>query len=154
MDSAMEQELTHALQTFGGQLTALSEKFVSDYLPLTEKLKQVVDMAGSQKPSASASTSSSLNAPSSLNTNSLNTGSSHIASPDTTPGPKTNSDGPINPDLPSSTASSLNAGLPTQTKPKASINAPSRSVASKVKTEQKPPLMPGRRGLRAERNQK
>lgn len=154
MDSAMEQELTHALQTFGGQLTALSEKFVSDYLPLTEKLKQVVDMAGSQKPSASASTSSSLNAPSSLNTSLSNTGSSHIASPDTTPGPKTNSDGPINPDLPSSTASSLNAGLPTQTKPKASPNTSSRPAAPKVKTEEKPPLMPGRRGLRAERNQK
>jgi len=46
MDSAMEKELTHALQTFGCQLTALSEKFVSDYLPLTEKLKKVVEMAG------------------------------------------------------------------------------------------------------------
>lgn len=45
MDSAMEKELTHALQTFGCQLTALSEKFVSDYLPLTEKLKKVVEMA-------------------------------------------------------------------------------------------------------------
>lgn len=45
IDSAMEKELTHALQTFGCQLTALSEKFVSDYLPLTEKLKKVVDMA-------------------------------------------------------------------------------------------------------------
>jgi dsDNA-specific endonuclease/ATPase MutS2 len=47
IDSAMEKELTHALQTFGCQLTALSEKFVSDYLPLTEKLKKVVDMAHS-----------------------------------------------------------------------------------------------------------
>ncbi|OOV86987.1 hypothetical protein [Oceanospirillum linum] len=45
MDNAMEQELTHALQTFGGQLTALSEKFVSDYLPLTEKLRQVVQIS-------------------------------------------------------------------------------------------------------------
>lgn len=47
IDNAMEKELTHALQTFGCQLTALSEKFVSDYLPLTDKLKQVVDMANS-----------------------------------------------------------------------------------------------------------
>lgn len=54
MDSAMEQELTHALQTFGGQLTALSEKFVSDYLPLTERLRQLVQLSG-QLPAQGAS---------------------------------------------------------------------------------------------------
>jgi len=130
-------------RTFGGQLTALSEKFVSDYLPLTEKLKQVVDMAGSQKPSAPANTSSYLNAPSPLSMN-----SSHTVSSEAGLGPK------VNPDLPSSTASSLDAGLSTQAKPKASLNVSSGSVAPKVKTEEKPSLMPGRRGLRAERNQK
>lgn len=64
MDNAMEQELTHALQTFGGQLTALSEKFVSDYLPLTEKLRQVVQLSG-QIPASppSKSTTSSTKTP-------------------------------------------------------------------------------------------
>lgn len=47
IDAGMEKELTHALQTFGCQLTALSEKFVSDYQPLTEKLKTVVELANS-----------------------------------------------------------------------------------------------------------
>lgn len=55
MDNAMEQELSHALQTFGGQLTALSEKFVSDYLPLTEKLKQVVQLSAQVAPAGKTS---------------------------------------------------------------------------------------------------
>ncbi len=62
MDNAMEQELTHALQTFGGQLTALSEKFVSDYLPLTEKLRQVVQLSG-QIPAAGKSASPASKTP-------------------------------------------------------------------------------------------
>lgn len=62
MDNAMEQELTHALQTFGGQLTALSEKFVSDYLPLTEKLRQVVHLSG-QIPTQGKSTTQASKAP-------------------------------------------------------------------------------------------
>lgn len=45
LDQSMEKELTQALQTFGYQLTALSEKFVNDYMPLTDKLKEVLAIA-------------------------------------------------------------------------------------------------------------
>lgn len=45
LDRAMEEELTKALKTFGSQLTALSEKFVDDYTPLTEKLRNVLQIA-------------------------------------------------------------------------------------------------------------
>jgi hypothetical protein len=45
LDAAMEHELTHALQNFGSQLAALSEKFVSDYTPLTDKLRELVRLA-------------------------------------------------------------------------------------------------------------
>ena len=44
-DLAMEEELNKALRTFGYQLTALSEKFVNDYTPLTNRLKEVVELA-------------------------------------------------------------------------------------------------------------
>lgn len=45
LDDALENELTHSLRTFGYQLTALSEKFVADYLPLTEKLQDLVRLS-------------------------------------------------------------------------------------------------------------
>jgi len=45
LDESMEEELNKALKSFGMQLTALSEKFVSDYAPLTEKLQRLVKMA-------------------------------------------------------------------------------------------------------------
>lgn len=45
LDESMEKELTQALQTFGYQLTALSEKFVNDYAPLTDKLRELLTMA-------------------------------------------------------------------------------------------------------------
>ncbi len=45
LDKAMSEELTKALETFGKQLAALSEKFVSDYTPLTESLQKVVNVA-------------------------------------------------------------------------------------------------------------
>ncbi len=45
LDDAMEEELTKALKTFGYQLTSLSEKFVNDYTPLTERLQDVVRLA-------------------------------------------------------------------------------------------------------------
>lgn len=48
LDESMEKELTQALQTFGYQLTALSEKFVNDYMPLTDRLKEVVALAEQQ----------------------------------------------------------------------------------------------------------
>jgi hypothetical protein len=41
----MEEELVKALKTFGYQLTSLSEKFVSDYSPLTDKLAAVLQIA-------------------------------------------------------------------------------------------------------------
>lgn len=45
LDESMEKELTQALQTFGYQLTALSEKFVNDYMPLTDRLREVLTLA-------------------------------------------------------------------------------------------------------------
>jgi ABC-type transporter Mla subunit MlaD len=45
LDQSMEKELTEALQTFGYQLTALSEKFVNDYVPLTDRLRELLLMA-------------------------------------------------------------------------------------------------------------
>ena len=42
LDDAMEDELTKALKSFGYQLTSLSEKFVSDYAPLTDRLRDLV----------------------------------------------------------------------------------------------------------------
>lgn len=45
MDTAMEQELTKALNSFGVQLASLSEKFVADYAPLTDKLAKIVQIA-------------------------------------------------------------------------------------------------------------
>ena len=47
LDKALQEELTKSLDTLGRQLAALSEKFVADYLPLTERLREVVRMAGS-----------------------------------------------------------------------------------------------------------
>ena len=45
LDRAMAEELTKALESFGKQLSALSEKFVSDYTPLTDKLRNVLSIA-------------------------------------------------------------------------------------------------------------
>ena len=45
LDESMEKELNQALQTFGYQLTALSEKFVNDYVPLTDKLRDLIKLA-------------------------------------------------------------------------------------------------------------
>lgn len=48
LDASMEKELTQALQTFGYQLTALSEKFVNDYMPLTDRLREILVLAETQ----------------------------------------------------------------------------------------------------------
>jgi len=48
LDEAMQKELTQALQTFGYQLTALSEKFVNDYMPLTDRLRDILQLAEKQ----------------------------------------------------------------------------------------------------------
>lgn len=42
LEAGMEEELRKALTTFGYQLTALSEKFVNDYMPLTDKLQDLL----------------------------------------------------------------------------------------------------------------
>ena len=46
LDKALQEELTKSLDMLGRQLAALSEKFVADYMPLTERLREVVRMAG------------------------------------------------------------------------------------------------------------
>ena len=48
LDESMDKELTQALQTFGYQLTALSEKFVNDYIPLTDRLREILVLAEQQ----------------------------------------------------------------------------------------------------------
>lgn len=45
LDEGMEEELNKALKSFGMQLTALSEKFVADYTPLTKRLQTLIKMA-------------------------------------------------------------------------------------------------------------
>lgn len=45
LDKGLEKSLTDSLTSLGKQLAALSEKFVQDYLPLTERLREVVQLA-------------------------------------------------------------------------------------------------------------
>ncbi|MGR6035950.1 MAG: hypothetical protein ACU4EQ_12000 [Candidatus Nitrosoglobus sp.] len=45
LDAALTEELKKSLESLGRQLAALSEKFVSDYSPLTDKLRDLVSMA-------------------------------------------------------------------------------------------------------------
>ncbi len=45
LDAALEHELNKSLKTMGEQLGALSEKFVQDYSPLTERLHDLVNLA-------------------------------------------------------------------------------------------------------------
>lgn len=45
LDAALAEELKKSLESLGRQLAALSEKFVSDYSPLAEKLREVVNIA-------------------------------------------------------------------------------------------------------------
>lgn len=42
-DDQMQQELNRALQSLGQNLASVSEKFVSDYTPLTERLRELVE---------------------------------------------------------------------------------------------------------------
>ena len=46
LDTALQEELTKALESLGSQLTSLSRRFVDDYSPLTDKLRDVVKIAG------------------------------------------------------------------------------------------------------------
>lgn len=43
LDKALTEELEKSLTSLGRQLTALSERFVEDYTPLTERLKKLVE---------------------------------------------------------------------------------------------------------------
>ncbi|PXY02424.1 hypothetical protein DF185_07180 [Marinifilum breve] len=45
LDEALSSELTKALEALGNQLASVSNKFVQDYVPLTNKLKEVVNLA-------------------------------------------------------------------------------------------------------------
>lgn len=42
LDDALSEELTKSLESLGRQLASLSTKFVEDYSPLTDKLREVV----------------------------------------------------------------------------------------------------------------
>jgi hypothetical protein len=46
LDKALSDELTKSIQTLGEHLTALSRRFVQDYTPLTESLRNLVQSAG------------------------------------------------------------------------------------------------------------
>lgn len=46
LDKALEEELTKSIEGLGKQLTALSQKFVQDYTPLTDQLRRVVSELG------------------------------------------------------------------------------------------------------------
>lgn len=45
LDQALEAELTNSMKTMANQLASLSNQFVSDYKPLTEKLAQLVQLS-------------------------------------------------------------------------------------------------------------
>ena len=45
LDAALQEELKKAIETMGSHLASLSNKFVQDYSPLTERLRDVVRMS-------------------------------------------------------------------------------------------------------------
>ena len=49
LDKELENSLKNSLETLGQQLASLSNKFVSDYTPLTEQLKRIVEMSKNLK---------------------------------------------------------------------------------------------------------
>lgn len=49
LDNELGQELNKALESLGSQLTSLSKHFVNDYKPLTDKLREVVELANRLK---------------------------------------------------------------------------------------------------------
>ncbi len=49
LDKGLQDELTKSLETLGRQLASLSEKFVSDYGPLTDRLREVVRLADTSR---------------------------------------------------------------------------------------------------------
>jgi len=49
LDKGLQEELGKSLETLARQLASLSEKFVSDYGPLTDKLREVVRLAAANQ---------------------------------------------------------------------------------------------------------
>jgi hypothetical protein len=47
LDAALETELSKSISSLGRQLTALSKQFVDDYLPLTDRLRSIVQIGRS-----------------------------------------------------------------------------------------------------------
>jgi gas vesicle protein len=45
IDEGLEEELTKALNTLAGSMASLSAKFVEDYQPLTDRLREIVRLA-------------------------------------------------------------------------------------------------------------
>jgi methyl-accepting chemotaxis protein len=45
LDQSMQDQLRRSIELMGGHLAALSNKFVEDYGPLTDRLRQVVTIA-------------------------------------------------------------------------------------------------------------
>lgn len=45
LDKALAEELQKSLESLGNQLAALSKKFVSDYTPLTDRLREILQIA-------------------------------------------------------------------------------------------------------------
>ena len=46
LDQQMQQELSRSIEILGRNLASLSEKFVQDYRPLTERLREIVQIGG------------------------------------------------------------------------------------------------------------
>lgn len=45
LDAALSEELTKSLESLGSQLVSLSQKFAEDYTPLTNKLRDILEIA-------------------------------------------------------------------------------------------------------------
>jgi F0F1-type ATP synthase membrane subunit b/b' len=45
LDKALSEELTKSLESLGRQMASLSNRFVEDYTPLTEKLRAVLEIS-------------------------------------------------------------------------------------------------------------
>lgn len=49
LDKELGKELEKSLQSLGNQLASLSQKFVNDYTPLTEKLREIINLSKAGK---------------------------------------------------------------------------------------------------------
>lgn len=49
LDKALGDELTKSLESFGKQMASLSSRFVNDYTPLTDRLREIVQIANKVK---------------------------------------------------------------------------------------------------------